>query len=190
MGGSKQDFDFEKLCNANKNILKRFVLRLTNGDKSLGDDIIQETYLHAVENKETLLPHPNPKAWFYRNAGIFYKRKMSKDNTIRNNETSLENMLDNALSDKEDAAESKDILDLSYEEFESDSDESNMADILIKLSEKERELISLHYEQGYTLQEIASLRKVSYVTVRRCHSEALKALNKLLAEKSINKIKV
>jgi len=155
---------FERLCRENQEKLKKFVYRLTNGDKYLTDEIIQETYLYAVENKEKLISHPNPTAWFYKSAQIYYKRLTAKNNKIKINEESLENI-----------SEAQNDPGLSYEEF---NDEGGIDYILSELPEKDRELISLHYEQGYSLQEIADMWKLSYITVRRYHAKMLKTIKK------------
>jgi len=168
----KNDAAFDELCRENQERLENFVFRLANGDEHIADDIIQETYLYAVENKEKLLAHPNPAAWFYKSAHIFHKRNISKYRKAQANEESLDGIID----DEGNEAREKYILDAYREAFDKDGDETRALAMLSVLSENERALVTLHYDEGYSLKEIAALCEAHYGSVRRRHAEILEKL--------------
>jgi len=49
----------------------------------------------------------------------------------------------------------------------------NLAEALLILKEKERDLIVLHYYKGYTLKKIAEVMKMSYINAKVIHKKAL-----------------
>jgi len=187
---NKRDIDFDKLCNDNQDRLEKFVLRLADNDAYLADDVMQETYLYAAENKEKLLSHPNPAAWFYKSARIFCKRAISDASKAKSNEESFDNI---SISDGEgDSFTVTNIAaDVYHEKFYDGSDrnengnrsEDEILSVLFSmLSEEERELISLHYDKKLSLQEIAVKQNVSYITVRRHHAKLLKKMRKVFED--------
>lgn len=56
----------------------------------------------------------------------------------------------------------------------------DLANALEKLSERERDLIILHYYRGYTLKRIAEMMGMSYINAKVIHAKVLSALRKLL----------
>lgn len=57
----------------------------------------------------------------------------------------------------------------------------DLANALENLSERERDLIILHYYQGYTLKRIAEMMGMSYINAKVIHAKALSALRMLLS---------
>lgn len=51
-----------------------------------------------------------------------------------------------------------------------------LADALLSLKEKERDLIVLHYYQGHTLKTVAELMGMSYINAKVIHKKALDRL--------------
>lgn len=62
-----------------------------------------------------------------------------------------------------------------------DSDLEILADALLSLKEKERDLIVLHYYQGYTLKTIAEKMGMSYINAKVVHQKALNNLRTFYA---------
>ena len=52
----------------------------------------------------------------------------------------------------------------------------DLADALETLSERERDLIILHYYKGYTLKRIAEMMDMSYINAKLIHTKALSML--------------
>lgn len=53
-----------------------------------------------------------------------------------------------------------------------------LADALLTLKEKERDLIILHYYKGYKLTQIADMMEMSYINTKVIHKNALNALHR------------
>ena len=73
---------------------------------------------------------------------------------------------------------------MDYEDFPSkDADEAleQLADALLSLKEKERDLIVLHYYQGHTLKETAEMMGMSYINAKVIHKKALTGLRAFYA---------
>ena len=51
-----------------------------------------------------------------------------------------------------------------------------LADALLALKEKERDLIVLHYYTGYKLKEVAEMMGMSYINAKVIHKKALESL--------------
>lgn len=56
-----------------------------------------------------------------------------------------------------------------------------LADALLRLQEKERDLIVLHYYKGYTLKTVAEMMAMSYSNAKLIHKKALTALRDFYA---------
>ena len=56
-----------------------------------------------------------------------------------------------------------------------------LADALLALKEKERDLIILHYYSGHTLKTVAEMMGMSYINAKVIHKKALNALRMGLA---------
>ena len=70
---------------------------------------------------------------------------------------------------------------LNHAEFpEEDPDEALdvLADALMTLKERERDLIVLHYYRGHTLKVVADMMQMSYINTKVIHKNALKQLQK------------
>lgn len=57
-----------------------------------------------------------------------------------------------------------------------------LADALLKLPERERDLIVLKYYKGWTLKDIAEKMNMSYANVKLVHNKALMKLRTMLAD--------
>lgn len=57
-----------------------------------------------------------------------------------------------------------------------------LADALLRLCERERDIIVLHYYSGRTLKDIAEAMGISYSYIKLLHSNALKTLRKFIDE--------
>lgn len=52
----------------------------------------------------------------------------------------------------------------------------SLADALLSLKEKERDLIVLHYYNGYTIKHVAEMMGISYINAKVIHKKALDGL--------------
>ena len=67
------------------------------------------------------------------------------------------------------------MADEQPEELADDALDS-LADALLALREKERDLIVLHYYTGHTLKEVAEMMGMSYINAKVIHKKALESL--------------
>ena len=63
-----------------------------------------------------------------------------------------------------------------YETELTDDALDSLADALMSLKEKERDLIVLHYYTGHTLKEVAEMMGMSYINAKVVHKKALDSL--------------
>ena len=72
---------------------------------------------------------------------------------------------------------------VSFEKLEAASLLEELAEALEKLSERERNILILHYYSEIPLNKIADRMGMSYVTVRKSHKTALQKLRRLMENK-------
>lgn len=73
-------------------------------------------------------------------------------------------------------SEYADYMDADLEEIPEDSGDEmldRLADGLTRLKEKERDVIVLHYYEGYTLKQVADMMGMSYINAKVLHKKAL-----------------
>ena len=66
-------------------------------------------------------------------------------------------------------------MELGYDALDS------LADALLALKERERDLIVLHYYTGHTLKEVAEMMGMSYINAKVIHKKALENLRAFFA---------
>ena len=72
------------------------------------------------------------------------------------------------------------MMDEQLEELSDDALDS-LADALLALKEKARDLIVLHYYTGHTLKEVAEMMGTSYINAKVIHKKALESLRAFFA---------
>lgn len=72
------------------------------------------------------------------------------------------------------------MVDEQPEELTDDALDS-LADALLSLKERERDLIVLHYYTGHTLKEAAEMMGMSYINAKVIHKKALESLRAFFA---------
>ena len=68
------------------------------------------------------------------------------------------------------------MADETYSSAMTDDTLELLADALLTLKEKERDLIVLHYYMGHTLKTVAEMMGMSYINAKVVHKKALAAL--------------
>ncbi|KGE14466.1 RNA polymerase sigma factor [Sphingobacterium deserti] len=122
-------------------------------DEAEAKDILQEIYIRLWDKREQLIIQTNLEAYLYR---------MTKHEIIRRMETSLS------------VAKKTDIYRLAIDQLSHSLDSSLEAkelrlkwqDEIAKLPEKQRDIYKLHYEQDYSIREIAQEMGVAEQTVK------------------------
>jgi len=160
---NKIDVDFNKLCEETYENLKVKIYAKT-GDKNITDEVVQETYRIASENKEKLLSHEQPEGWLYLTAINVYNNYKRKKQKIEHNEVEL----------------SKKLID----EFEIDKYSYDITEKIFSiLSKKDRELLEMKFDKRFSLKEIAKKRNVSYDSLQRYYHRIIKKIKNIFLEK-------
>lgn len=133
-------------------------------DAYAAEDVVSEVFMKVYQKLECYdESRASLSTWIYlitKNTVIDYYKKKKIQLAFFDEITEIEEMPDEIPA---------------YEELL-----ENLADALEALSERERDLIILHYYRGYTLKRIAEMMGMSYINAKVIHSKALSALRRLL----------
>lgn len=129
------------------------------------EDIVSSVFVSVINKFHT---YDSSKAavstWIYtitHNAVIdFYRRQKKHLEYTDYSSVSLEDMTETGIEDEA-------LLDC-------------LADSLLCLKEKERDLVILHYYKGYKLVEIATMMEMSYVNAKVIHKKALQKIREYM----------
>ncbi len=166
---SKQD-EFLSLFVSNQKKLYQFILMLT-GNYTDADDILQETASLLWSKFDEYQTGSNFLAWactVARNKILNFRRK-KKAGANQLSDQALSNVL----------SESKAIFDYNQERMQA------LKSCLLKLKEKDRQLVSLRYEQDQPVKQVASsLGRSSdgiYHTMARIHRILMECIRRTLS---------
>jgi RNA polymerase sigma-70 factor (ECF subfamily) len=168
-GTVSPDEGLRALYEAHAPVLLAYAIRLTDGDRSRAEDIVQETLLRAWRNLDRLDEHARPvRPWLFTVA-----QRLAIDahraRRARPPETG-QAMLSSVPS---------------LDELEGSLDRIIVTDALDSLSPEHRAVIVETYYRGRTVAEAASVLGIPVGTVKsRCYY-ALRALKLALAERGV-----
>lgn len=168
---TKIDNDFNNLCNATYNDLKKYVVRLMNGNVHSAEEVVQNTYKAATEQKELLLSHPNPPGWLFNTAKNICREQWRKTKKIYGYEEELTDNLyikENQFNDEEDI-----FYDVLKEEVTS------------QLSERDIWLITEHCINEVSIREIAESYNENYDALQKHIYRLLKKIKNTLKNHDI-----
>ncbi len=168
MKDDKLKKEFEKFYNAHIDKVYRFVFFRTGGNKDLAQDLVSEIFIKAMEHFADYNEEKSVSAW------IFTIAKNHLANYWRDRKP--------ADSLPEDEADSSDSfwLKSAINSFKKDLVKREVADILEKLDENNREIVTLHYLLGYNYAEIAAIKGMSETAVKVAAHRAIKKLHTLI----------
>ena len=149
-----------------------FLFQLSH-DRSIIDDLAQETFVKAWKNIKKFDTERSFKAWIFTIAkntayDYFKKKKTIPFSNFVDDEgnNKLENLSDDSI-----------LLDeiLDRKEVAKEIEEK-----LKEIPEKYRIILTLRYKEDFSLQEIAEILKVPYNTVKSGHNRALGKLKEVM----------
>jgi len=140
----------------NASAMAQYAYRLT-GDPEIAQDLVQETFLTAILKKEQLSAHPAPRLWLFTT--LRYKIMREMDRAYRRAEKTPVD------EEKEAAAPPLEKL--------SDS-------LPRELSDREREILTLRFEEERSYLEIAEKEGVAEAACRQQVSRAVRHCRALL----------
>lgn len=171
MNNAKRTEDlFQKTYSENYEKIKKYLMRKVD-NHYIAEDLTSTSFEKALKNiKSFQWQGVSLSAWIYKianNTLIDYYRKNSNKPTLEINE--------NLITDK-----SKDI-----EESVTDYDSaSRIKDLLAKLDDREKEIVSLKFYEGYTNKEIAKKLNLSETNISTILYRAIEKLRKMPSFKS------
>lgn len=157
---------FISLVERYQRMLRRFLVALCCGDTYLADDIAQETFVKTFLSIDSCKGPDSFKAWIFRigyNTFVTHRRRQHA--TVQ---------LDHAASLISDSASDAGFR---YQA---------LYNALNLLSEKERTSLLLHYMEGYQINEIADIIKVSPDAIKQQLSRGRAHLQQLLTTNDSN----
>ena len=128
------------------------------------EDIVSSVFLKVYQKLDTFdNSQASLSTWIYtitRNTVIDYYKKQSTQNSF--------------------CVSFSDVEEISGDTYPDDELLDSLADALEKLSQRERDIIILHYYQGYSLKRISEMMRMSYINAKVTHSKALSLLRDYL----------
>jgi len=137
------------------NELLWYCINLSGNDRAFAEDIVQDTFMRALENAHILndMPESKCRSWLYKTARNIFIDKIRRIN----NEPQPD-----------------------YNEFtEDDLSEVMVRQLCAHLPEEERELFWLRFMEGYNSTELGELYSLSPSTIRSKLSSARKKIRKM-----------
>ena len=134
--------------------VRGILIKLTNGNKELADDLAQDTFIRAYKYLRTFKATAGFSTWLYRisyNVFIDYTKSLKKTDNI----------------------EGYDFISDDHKDVGSEIDMQNALKVL---KENEKVIILLHYDKGYSHHEIAKMMDMPLGTVK---TNILRAKEKL-----------
>ena len=128
------------------------------------EDVLQDTYIRIYNYAHTYKPSGNPMAWMLeitKNLSYMLLRKKSREGTLPDDES------ERSFTD-----------DFSY----STDEQLSVTEAMLKLSDDERQIITLHAVTGLKHREIARLLGMPLATVLSKYNRSIKKLQKILEE--------
>jgi RNA polymerase sigma-70 factor (ECF subfamily) len=151
---------FERLVETYQTPLRRLCCVMLK-DAHLADDAVQETFLKAYRALNDFRRESSGKTWLTRIA-VNTCRDMMRSRWLIHVDRSV------------------DIADLPEESAESDPEDTELMETVLRLPMKQREAVLLYYYQNLTMQEISEILHITVSNVSRRLESARKALRKQL----------
>jgi len=145
---------YEKIVLKYQSDVRGLFIKLTNGNKALADDLAQDTFIRAYKYLKTFKATAAFSTWLYRisyNVFIDHTKSLKKTDDIAG--------YDFISDDNEDVGS-----------------EIDMQNAIKVLNENEKVAILLHYDKGYSHNEIANIMAIPLGTVK---TNILRAKEKL-----------
>jgi RNA polymerase sigma-70 factor (ECF subfamily) len=148
-----------------------FLYRMTDGDRTLAEDLVQETFLRVLRSIQQY-QHPRPfKPWLYQIATNLVRDHYKRAETQR------------AFGMPDDMERMSDEFPLPEEALLLDAETQQVIVALRTLPDHQREAVILRYYQELSLGEIAEVLNIPAGTVKSRLSLGLGRLREFLLER-------
>lgn len=150
MKKAEDKYDLKQLYRRNYPTILRYGLKLV-GDKERVEDAIQSLFLQFFEKKLNIQNHPAPDAYIVKS----FRRELLRDNKNRFR----------IISERSPVRIHFSPEDFVIMEEESIARKNQIAELLNTLTQRQKEIILLHYFESKTYQEIADILDINYQSV-------------------------
>lgn len=150
--GKKQDFEI--LSNRYYKRILAYLCRLLNFNQGDAEDVLQDTFLNAYVNLVTYNPNLSFSSWLYRiahNLAVDLIRKNAKYYTLDTNDIANQNHIHDNQA----------VIVQTESELEKPINKNRLSSILKKLDLETRNILTLFYLQGLSLEEISDISKTT-----------------------------
>jgi RNA polymerase sigma-70 factor (ECF subfamily) len=175
-GGNREAIGI--LVNRYSPSLLRYLVHLT-GDPSLAEDILQETWLKAMEHIDRYSPGYSFKAWLFaiaRNCAVDTWRRVTREGR----EPTGWAPEDNSAPDPMDHLADEKISAL--DQFQENELQAHVEKIFPSLPPHYREVLSLRFQEEMPLEEVAQALRVPLSTVKTRVRRGLELLRQRLIQ--------
>lgn len=152
---------FERLMKKYLPQIRRYFLIQTKGNDATSDDLTQETFIKAWQGLKRFKQLSSFGTWLYRIAFNVYMTYATKNETPQ----SIENC---------------NTLQIAYNETHETTDIEELQKAIYRLSDKERQCITLFYLQEMKIREINKVTGWNIGTIKSHLSRGRKNLEKIL----------
>jgi RNA polymerase sigma-70 factor, ECF subfamily len=163
--------DLASLVERHHSPLLGFLYRLTGGDRSLAEDLTQETFLRALRSIRQYQPSRPFKPWLYAIAV-----NVARDHFKRADSRYAVSLADDELVALADPIELDEAIG---------DDDQRVATAIVALPVHQRETIILRYYQDLALAEIAEVLAIPIGTVKSRLSLGLRQLRSWLKDEAV-----
>ena len=147
---------YEKIVIKYQSDVRGLFIKLTNGNKALADDLAQDTFIRVYKYLRTFKATAGFSTWLYRisyNVFIDYSKSLKKTDDIEG-------------------------YDFVSEDDKDVSSKIDMQNAIKILNRNEKVVILMHYDKGYTHNEISKIMDIPLGTVKTNISRAKEKLKK------------
>lgn len=170
--GDKQSLEI--LVTRYQQTLYGLLVHVTGGDSSLAEDLFQEAFVRAVKGAKTFDRNRSFKSWITAIALNLVRDEVRK--------RKLRGEIPLGEGGQEEQATDRDLPARSVERKD---EVARVRGALSELTEKEREIVLLHFYQGLTLGEASEVLNVPLGTVKsRLHGALVRLKGLLRSERS------
>jgi RNA polymerase sigma-70 factor (ECF subfamily) len=160
--------EFEKFYNTHVDKVYRFVYFRIGGDKALAQDLVSEIFIKALEHFVHYDEKKSYSAWVFaiaKNHLANYWRDKKPTSTLPEDE-----------NEQNDDFWLKSAINLTKK----DMVKRQIGELLAKLDENTREIVTFHYLFGYSYAEIADMKDMSVTAVKVAAHRAVKKLAEII----------
>jgi RNA polymerase sigma-70 factor, ECF subfamily len=173
---SGKEEDFEILVNRYYRQILVYLCRMLNFNQSDAEDVLQQTFANAYSNIVTYNPALSFSSWLYRiahNLAVDLIRKKSKFYIIDTNDQATQNQIHN----------NETIMQGAQDQVENKITKDRLESVLKNLDIDNRNLLTMFYLQGLSINEISDILKVTTnavgVKLTRARDKARNIIHKL-----------